>query len=133
MSVIDLNSVSALYPVIAVEDPVATAGDLEALLPVERVFDSDWYVQLLSANGALQLGLLRFDHDSMPANHQTSASGMLLTVDAADANAVWNTLNGRFEVVQPIRDEEWGQRHFILKLNGGVLVDVVEMLESQGE
>ncbi len=122
MSIIDLNSVSALYPVIAVENPDATASDFEALLPVERVFDSDWYVQLLSPNGALQLGLLRFDHDSMPANHQTRASGMLVTVDTEDANGVWTSLNERFEIVQPLRDEEWGQRHFILKLTGGFLI-----------
>lgn len=128
MSMMALNSVSALYPVIAVAEPVATATDLEALLPMERVFDSGWFVQLVSADGRLQLGLVRYDHESVPKGWQKSASGLFVTVDTDDASAAWSSMVGRFEVVQPLRDEAWGQRHFILRLDGDILVDVVEML-----
>jgi hypothetical protein len=128
MSVMDLNSVSALYPVIAVPKPVATAADFEALLPVERVFDSGWFVQLVSPDGRLQLGLVRHDHESVPVGWQNSAAGLFVTVDTGDANAAWSSTEGKFEVIQPLRDEVWGQRHFILRLAGNILVDVVEML-----
>ena len=128
MSKMALNSVSALYPVIAVAEPAATAADLEALLPMERVFSADWFVQLVSADGRLQLGLVRYDHESVPVGWQNPSSGLFVTVDTDDASAAWSSLEDRFEVVQPLRDEEWGQRHFILRLNGDILVDVVEML-----
>ena len=51
-------------------------------------------------------------------------------MDADDVAALWDKVKGDLEVVLPLTDETWGQRHFIGRLPGGVLVDIVQLLSQ---
>ena len=119
---------TALYPVMAVESPSKAAAEFQRLLPLETVFQTDWYQHLKSADNELQLGFVRHDHDSVPPDQRTVAQGVFITVESMDTKADWDRLKDQFDIAVPLTDESWGQRHFIVRLSSGLTVDFVELL-----
>lgn len=123
---------TGLYPVVGVEKPHETAAAFHRLFGLEPVFETDWYVHLKKPNSDLQIGVVRFDHPSVPPLARRSVDGIatFVTIDATDVAAVWSDLQLQLDVVVPLTDEAWGQRHFIGRLPGGVMVDVVQLLPA---
>ncbi len=121
---------TALYPVVAVENPAESGAAMRELGGLEPVFEEDWYVHLVDGATGRQVGFVRYDHVSVPKADQTPATGLFITMDAEDVAAVWEEKKNQIDVVHPLTDEVWGQRHFICRIPGGVLVDVVQMLEG---
>jgi hypothetical protein len=126
------NRLTALYPVMGVAVPAETAAAFQRHFGLNPVFATDWYVHLKSAGGEMQLGLVRHDHVSVPADVRRSIAGTaaFVTVDADDVAAVWADLRSQVDIVVPLADETWGQRHFICRLPGEVLVDVVQLIAA---
>ena len=98
------------------------------LLGLEVVFDSDWFVLLRDpAAPALQLAFVAGRHESVPAAFHGSGRGVLVTVEVDDVDAVHRRAGALgLEIAQPLRDEEFGQRHFMTVDPNGLLVDVVQ-------
>lgn len=97
-------------------------------------FESDWYVQLGHPSEAFELAVMTTRHDSLPAAAQTPAAGVLLSFEVADAAAAHARLAGLgAHFVHGLRDEAWGQRHFMVQGPDGVLVDVIERIAPAGE
>jgi catechol 2,3-dioxygenase-like lactoylglutathione lyase family enzyme len=97
-------------------------------------FESDWYVQLAHPSGAFELAVMTTHHDSLPANAQVPAAGVLLSFEVADAAVEHARLVSlQAEIVHGLRDEVWGQRHFMLRGPDGVLVDVIERIAPASE
>lgn len=101
------------------------------------VFDAGWYVHLHGdrSDGGPPLELafmVDFVKDQPPELHAAfSGAGMVLTVDVQDARQAYRTLEsagvlGR--LVVDLRDEPWGQRHFLFADPIGMLVDVVQLI-----
>ncbi len=124
------TNLSAIYPVVGVEAPVQTAAAFQELFGFEAVFESDWYVHLMRAEGQLQVGFVRYDHESVPAAAKRTVknTATFVTIDADDVGALWGELQAKLDVVVPLTDEDWGQRHFVCRLPGDVMVDVVQLL-----
>ena len=124
------NRFTALYPVVGVESPTATGKAFQQHFGLEPVFETDWYVHLKRPESELQIGLVRYDHKSVPrgARRPVEGGACFVTIDADDVAAVWQGRNEDLEILQELTDEEWGQRHFICRLPGGVMVDVVQLL-----
>lgn len=122
------DGLTALYPVVAVDAPAPTAADFVRFFALKPVFETDWYIHLKSHDGHKQIGVIRSDHDSIPDDHRRTVRGTLVTIETDDAEAVWARVKNDLNILHPLVDEVWGQRHFIAELAGGVLVDVVQML-----
>ena len=96
------------------------------LLGMEVAFESDWYIRLHSpTNPGLELGIIQRDHPLLPADWRAVPVGMYLTfvvdnVDDIHARAVVRGL----PIVQPPRDEFYGQRRFLTRDPDGTLVDI---------
>jgi catechol 2,3-dioxygenase-like lactoylglutathione lyase family enzyme len=97
-----------------------------ALLNFRVKYDSDWYVQLASTDSpALELGIIRRDHDLVPEPYQTLPTGMYLTFVVADVDAVYKTACSMgLEILHPPRDEFYGQRRFLTVDPNGCLLDI---------
>lgn len=123
---------SALYPVVGVDSPAETSNAMQKHFGLTPVFETDWYVHLKAPAGPMQIGLVRFDHESVPEGARRSVSGgaCFVIIDAADVRAVWLARDPELEILQTLTDEAWGQRHFICRLPGGLMVDVVHMLPA---
>jgi catechol 2,3-dioxygenase-like lactoylglutathione lyase family enzyme len=124
------------YPVLMVEDAKATADFYVRFFGFEETFSTDWYVSLRhSTRPESELAFVEAGHESIPAGYRTSSRGVLLNLEVDDAAGEYARLmdgNG-LEPLLPLRDEAFGQRHFILRDPAGNLVDVIENIPPAEE
>uniref|UniRef100_UPI003F72E216 VOC family protein n=1 Tax=Roseinatronobacter sp. TaxID=1945755 RepID=UPI003F72E216 len=100
------------------------------------LFDSGWYVHLQSTEDeSVNLAILDCEHDTIPeVARSTMATGMLLNFEVPDAAQVYDTLQAKgLPILLPLRDEPFGQRHFITRDPAGVLIDVITPIAPSAE
>lgn len=126
-------AVTSVYPVLMVGDVPSAAEFFRDVLDFETVFDSGWYVSL--RRGAHELALLAQDHPTVPADRRSAVSGVLLNVEVDDVDAVHQAVLARGDapLLAPLRDEDFGQRHFILEGPEGLMVDVIQPIAPTAE
>jgi uncharacterized glyoxalase superfamily protein PhnB len=117
------------YPVLMTDRVTDTARFYEQHFRFTRLFDSDWYVHLQSLEDAsVNLAILDGDHATIPqAARGGRAAGVLLNFEVEDASAEYQrVLDQGLDVLLALRDEAFGQRHFIVQDPNGVLIDVIQ-------
>lgn len=121
----------SLYPLFQVADVAASARFYETHFGFTRIFDSDWYVQLrATADHPFEIALISSDHDSIPEPARGPSRNVILSLYVADAAAEHERLAAAgVIIVQPLRDEVFGQRHFIAVDPDGILVDIITPIE----
>jgi catechol 2,3-dioxygenase-like lactoylglutathione lyase family enzyme len=126
----------SFYPVLMAEDVEASVRFYTEHMGFEKTFESDWYVSLKHReNPAYELDVLQRTHQTIPEGfRERSSSGLLLNFEVSDAAAEYERLKeAGLRIVLPLRDEDFGQRHFIGVDPGGVMVDVIEEIEPSPE
>jgi predicted enzyme related to lactoylglutathione lyase len=110
-------TISRAVPNIKSERPAETRAFFVELLGFEVAMDMGWVVTLVSpTNPSVQVTIV--------ANDDMAAPG--ISVGVADVDAVQaKAVEQGFEIVYPLRDEEWGVRRFMLREPSGTLVNVV--------
>lgn len=118
---------SSFYPLIQVADVDGTARFYETHLGFTRTYGLDWYVQLRAASEhPFELAIIAQDHDSIPATHQGPSRNVILSLYVEDAAAEHARMAAAgVTIAQPLRDEVFGQRHFIAVDPNGVLIDII--------
>jgi uncharacterized glyoxalase superfamily protein PhnB len=87
------------------------------LLGLEVAMDIGWVVTVTSpSNPSVQVNIISNDDPAAPG-----ISVGVEDVDAVHAKAV----EQGFEIVYPLRDEDWGVRRFMLREPSGTVVNVV--------
>ncbi len=125
---------SAIYPVIPARDPQASKNFYMALLGLEVTYEADFYVSLASPDRSLQLAFVRAGHESIPAGYRQAPRGTVITVEADEVDSIYAFAQERGdEVALELRDEVWGQRHFMVKDPDGLLVDIVKIIPPNDE
>lgn len=126
---------NAIYPVVGVNDVEAAKNFYMRLLDLEVSYDSDWYVSLRTATCPVQqVAFVRWDHESVPAQSRRQPQGTLVTIETEavdDLHARAQTLG--LELALELRDEPWGQRHFMVRGPDGVLLDIVKQTPPSRE
>ena len=118
------------YPVLLVADVGQTAAFYQAHFGLEPVFASSWYVHLRATHTAtVELAIMDYDHDTIPPAGRQKTTGLLLSLEVADAAAEYARLAPSVPILQGLRDEPFGQRHFICADPNGVLLDVITPIE----
>ncbi|WP_022928544.1 VOC family protein [Patulibacter americanus] len=130
-----MTTPSALYPVLMTDDVARDAAFYGRLLGLETTFAADWYVSLAAPGApAVQLAFVDGAHPSVPAAFRAQAAGVLVTVEVQDTDAVHaRAAADGLPMHVPLRDEAWGQRHFVTEDPAGVLVDVVTVIPAGAE
>lgn len=99
------------------------------------VFEEDWYIHLLHEKSGAELGFMIPNADNQPKQLHAgfSGNGMVYSFEVEDAKSEYEHLSGKSEVdiVLELKDEVWGQRHFIVRDPAGIYVDVVQQLEAK--
>jgi uncharacterized glyoxalase superfamily protein PhnB len=124
------------YPVLMVEDARAAADFYVRFFGFEESFATDWYVSLRhSTQPESELAFVQASHESIPAGYRTPSRGVLLNLEVDDADGEYARLveDSGLEPVLPLRDEAFGQRHFIVPDAAGNLVDVIENIPPSDE
>ncbi len=99
------------------------------------VFEADWYVQLLHEPSGAELGLMAPDVDNQPKQLHPgfSGNGMIYSFEVDDAQSEYERLSKEtaLDFIVALKDESFGQRHFIVRDPAGIYVDVVQQLTAQ--
>lgn len=120
--------ITAHYPVLLVEDVGETASFYETHFGFARQFDAGWYVHLAhEADGKThQMAVMRYDHGTIPEAGRAPTHGLIVNIEVADVDEVHGRMGAAgVPMLQPLRSEKFGQRHFITADPNGVLVDVI--------
>lgn len=92
----------------------------------EILYESEWFVLL--GLGASELGFMLPDHPSQAPVFQRafSGQGVWVAVDVSDVDAEYRRIQSLGVPIElSLRDEPWGDRHFVVLDPNGVGVDVV--------
>jgi catechol 2,3-dioxygenase-like lactoylglutathione lyase family enzyme len=118
-----------VFPCLCVDDLTRSIVFYRALLDLVVSVDVGWYAE---ASGGDDRGVIAFvarGDASVPAGFDTQRGGVLVSVIIADAGAARARAEKlHIDVVQELRDEEFGQRHFMVVDPDGFLVDVIETI-----
>ena len=124
------------YPVLMVKDVKEVAGFYMAHLGFRPMFEADWYVHLQSAaDETINLAILDADHETIPELCRgATVEGMLLNFEVADVDAKHTELSAAgLPMLLPLRDEPFGQLHFITQDPAGVMIDVITPIAPSAE
>ena len=113
---------SRAVPNIKSERPDETRDFFVDLLGFEVAMDLGWVVTVVSpTNPSAQVTII--------GNDDMAAPGISIGVDDVDAVHA-SAIEKGFEIVYPLRDEEWGVRRFMLREPSGTVVNVVSHREQ---
>jgi len=125
-------SISRLITNICSHDLLASRDFYTNLLGFEVAFESDWYIQVTSpTEPKLELGIIQQDHELIPQAFQASPQGIYLTVVVADVDAIYACATSmNVQVIQPPKDEFYGQRRMLITDPNGLLIDISTPISS---
>lgn len=118
--------IERLVPALYVEDLRRSRRFYCDLLGLKPGFESDWIVQLSDPeNDAIQLMLQPRTHDLVPKAFQDSPRGSSLVFVVPDCDAIFERAKAMgLEVIQEPKNEDYGQRRFLVVDPDGLLIDV---------
>ncbi|MBD1383036.1 VOC family protein [Metabacillus arenae] len=123
---------TSVYPVILTEQVAVSSNFYKDYFGFETVYEADWYVSLKNFRNtpSFELALLEASHSTIPEAFRKTAQGLILNfeVDHVDAEYEKLILKENLPLHLDIRDEPFGQRHFITSDPNGVLIDVITII-----
>lgn len=127
--------ISSFYPVLMVGDVAATAAFYSRHLAFRPVFEADWYVHLQGFDDPrVNLAILSGDHDTIPEEGRGRAGGVLLNFEVEDVDALYARMVAEgLPILLSLRDEDFGQRHFITQDPNGVLLDIIKPIPPSAD
>jgi|SRR5690606_8362818 len=127
--------ITSYYPVIMTDDVAATADFWQSNFRFASRFLSDWYVHLQSdEDEGVNLAILDGNHETIPAGARGKASGLILNFEVEDVDAEYARLKeAGLPILLELRDEAFGQRHFITADPNGILIDVITPIPPSAE
>jgi len=125
----------SLYPVICSDHVLASRDFYVSLLGLVPVFEIDWYIQLQSPDDEnLQIAFVDRQHPSVPGQYQKTSQGVVVTIELEHVDPIYAKAKSLGLAIElDLRDEEWGQRHFMSVDPNGLLVDIVQMIQPKQE
>lgn len=124
------------YPVLMTKDVSRTARFYQDHFRFKAVFEADWYVHLQSVEDeAVNLAILDQDHETIPEVRRGQGTGaMLLNFEVEDVDQIYEgAKDAGLPILQALKDEPFGQRHFITKDPNGVMIDVIKPIPPSPE
>lgn len=122
------------YPVIQTEDVAGTKDFYCENFRFAERFDAPWYCHLQSTEDpAVNIAIVKGDHETIPAEGRGVTKGIILNFEVEDVDAEYERARSAdLPILQSLRDEDFGQRHFITRDPNGVLIDVIKMIPPKG-
>lgn len=127
--------ITSIFPTICADNVGATRDFYVDLLGFRPVFDSGWYVQLAApSEEKWQLSVVDRTHESVPRAFRQHPAGVLIAIEVADVDAIHTLAAGQgLPFPLELRDEPWGQRHFMTVDPAGTLIDIITPIKPSAE
>ena len=122
-------------PVIMTSEVAATAAFYVRHFGFRPLFETEWYVHLQSAeDDHVNLAVMDGSHHTIPAVGRGRVSGLLLNFEVENVDEEYERLKAAgLPMLLELRDEDFGQRHFITQDPNGVLIDVIKPIAPTAE
>lgn len=120
-----------IYPLLITDKLHECAEFYVSNFGFSKVFEQDWYVHMVHEKSGAELAFMVTGATSQPKELHAgfTGEGMVYGFETDDAAAEFERLSkAGVPMVVELKDEEWGQRHFIVRDPAGVYVDVVQQL-----
>ncbi len=126
---------TSYYPVLMTADVAGTAAFYKTHFRFAALFETDWYVHLQSSEDRrVNLGIVQWDHDTVPPEGRAPSRGLLINFEVRDPDVVYERVKAAgLPILRTLRDEDFGQRHFITADPNGVMIDVIKPIEPSAE
>ncbi|WP_259781694.1 VOC family protein [Aestuariispira ectoiniformans] len=104
----------------------ATQEFYASLLDMVTCFESDWFVIMTPRDRPqFELGLIDSGSELIPASYCDTPRGSYFTFVVEDVSEIYDRAKSNgYKVIQPPRDEAYGQRRMLVEDPNGYLVDV---------
>lgn len=88
-------------------------------------YDSDWFVNLISKDKEVELGIIAQESEIVPEGISSQVGGYYLTFVVENVDEIFEKAKEKsFEVLAEPEDTFYGQRRLLLKDPNGVIVDI---------
>lgn len=125
--------IDAMFPVMVTNELDAVKQFYETVFGFTTVFyDSDFYLHLISSNNSIQLGFMLPNLESQPSflHPIMSSQGYVISLEVKDAALAYSEAKKmNLNFIMDLKQEEWGQIHFIIRDPAGFSVDVVQHIK----
>lgn len=127
--------ITGYYPVLLVDDVAASAAFYQSHFGFKSLFTSDWYIHLQQADHPnVNLAFVSRTHETVPEGSRKSAAGMLINFEVDNPDEIYDRLRAAgVPILRTLRDEDFGQRHFIVTDPNGVMIDVIKPIPPSAE
>jgi len=126
--------IQAMFPVMVAENLTTLKSFYTTVFGFNAVFfQPDFYLHLVHPSTGIQLGFLMPEHQSQPQflHALMQSDGYVISLEVADAQKAYQAaLELKLDMAMELKDETWGQRHFILNDPAGLKIDVVQHMEA---
>lgn len=130
-------AINSFYSVILTDQVAASASFYKDYFGFESVYEADWYVSLKMplTDVSYELAILDSSHGTIPEPYRKRVQGLILNFEVDDVDAEYERLvvEAKLPLELDIRDEEFGQRHFIIRDPNGVLIDMIKIIPPSEE
>lgn len=125
--------IQAMFPVMVASNLAEIKQFYTSVFGFNAVFyDAEFYLHLVS-NSGVQLGFILPEHPTQPQFLQPlmSPDGYVISLEVADAaKAFEEAVSMKLSIAMELKEEDWGQIHFMLEDPAGFKIDIVEHLEA---
>ncbi|WP_338977455.1 glyoxalase [Fusobacterium polymorphum] len=122
----------SFYPVLMLDKIREQADFFINFFNFEESFVCDWYISLKNDNG-FELALIDSQHETIPNNYRYMTKGIILNFEVGDVDKIYNSIKDKVNIVYDIKDEDFGQRHFIVEGPNEILIDVIQPIPPSEE
>jgi uncharacterized glyoxalase superfamily protein PhnB len=126
---------TSYYPVLLSADVPTAAAFYQQHFGFRPLFTADWYVHLQSTQDAnVNLALVAQDHPTVPEVARGRLGGVILNIEVPSPDDHYHRLAAAgLTIALPLRDEDFGQRHFIVEGPDKVLIDVIQPIPPSAD
>lgn len=128
--------IDAMFPVMVTKNLEAVKAFYEFVFGFNAVFfDAGFYLHLVQPSSGVQLGFLVPEHATQPEflRPLMSLDGYVISLEVKNAaQAYAEAKKMDLIIAMELKEEVWGQVHFMLQDPGGFRIDVVQHLEASG-
>ena len=127
--------IKSIYPVFIVKNIAETREFYTKYFGFQISFELEWFLNLNHpSNSSHRLVFVKNDHESVPHFYLGKPLGFALDFEVSDAESEYEVFqNLNVKMVQELRDESFGERHFIVGDPDGVLINVTQRIPLSPE
>ncbi|MBL1225276.1 VOC family protein [Enterococcus sp. BWR-S5] len=124
---------TSFYPVLMSATIEETSKFFIDLFHFEVTYTSEWYVSLKNKQG-FELAVIDSTHETIPKKYQANCKGIILNFEVEDVDSVYEELQKtEAKILMPIKDEAFGQRHFMIESPDELIIDVIQNIPPSEE